>query len=144
MFAQPVREIENLRAKSHRTEAAPLADGTPLDLPVASDLLDIRLEIEPGDAKVIKLDFPGRSITYDAARLKLNEAPLAPVDGRIRIQVLADRSLTEIIGNDGRVFITAVGKPAPGGGKVSVTAQGGTARLVSLEAHELKSIWQAR
>ena len=87
---------------------------------------------------------PGRSVTYDAARLKLNEAPLAPVDGRIRIQVLADRSLTEIIGNDGRVFITAVGKPAPGGGMVSVTAQGGAARLVSLEAHELKSIWQAR
>jgi fructan beta-fructosidase len=142
MFAKPVREIENLRDNSHRTGAAPLADGKPLELPVASDLLDVRLEIEPGDAKVIKLDLPGRSVTYDATQLKLNEAPLAPVDGRIRIQVLADRSLTEIIGNDGRVFITAGGSPAPGGGKVTVTAQGGNAKLISLEAHELKSIWK--
>ena len=47
-------------------------------------------------------------------------------------------------GNDGRVCISG-GGPAKieNPGPVSVTAQGGDAKLVSLEAHELKSIWGA-
>ncbi len=47
-----------------------------------------------------------------------------------------------VSGNDGRVCISG-GGPAriDNPGPVSVTAHGGDATLLSLEAHELKSIW---
>ena len=142
MFAKPVKEIEKLRIKSHRADAQPLAGGKPVSLPVGTDLPDIRLDFEVGTARRIVLNLPGRSVAYDAMGRKVHRTPLEPVDGRVSIQVLADRSLTEISGNDGRVCISG-GGPAKieNPGPVSVTAHGGDAKLVSLEVHELKSIW---
>ncbi len=142
MFAEPITEIGRLRVESHEAGEAALAPGRAVEVPVGSDLLDATFEIEPGDAKSIRFDLPGRSVTYDADAGKLDGAPLAPQNGRIRVRVLADRLLTEIIGNHGRVYITTGGKPQPEGGKIAVTAEGGDAKLVSLEAYELRSIWQ--
>lgn len=142
MFAQPIEEIEQLRNRTAKAEAASLADGKSLAASVSSDLLDVRLSVELGDAKQITLDLPGRSVTYDAVEQRLGAAPLTPIDGRITIQVLADRAITEIIGNDGRVYISGEGEPAPNASQVTVTAHGGAAKRVSLEAHEIKSIWK--
>ena len=141
MFANPVREIEDLRTTSNTAESQELVEDIPLKLPVGSDLLDVRLTVEVGEATTIELRLPGRTIRYDTEAQKLNEAPLKPVDGRITIRVLADRSLTEIIGNDGRVFISGGGPSKLDSAEVSVVATGGNAGLVSLEAHELKSVW---
>ena len=141
MFAKPIKEIEDLRSKSNAVKPQDLVADTPLKLPVSSDLLDVRLTVELGTATTIELNLPGRTIRYDAKAQKLNGAPLKPVDGRICIQVLADRSLTEIIGNDGRVYISGPGPAMQDVTEVSVHATGGKAKLVSFEAHELKSIW---
>ena len=142
MFAKPVREIDTLRALSHRAEAQDLIAGKAVTVSVGSDLLDVRLTVSVGDAKRIVLDLPGRAVTCDVTGRKLQDAPLVPVDGKISIQVLADRSLTEIIGNDGRVCISGGGPAKMAAKEVSVTVQGGNAKLLSLEAHELKSIWE--
>lgn len=144
MFARPIREIEDLRTKSTQVEPQELAANKPVKLTVGSDLLDVRLTLEVGTAKAIELKLPGRTVKYDAGTYKLNEAPLKPIDGRISIQVLADRSLTEIIGNDGRVFISGRGPAKVDATEVSITAIGGNGTLVSFEAHELKSIWAVR
>jgi len=141
LFAEPIGELENLRVRSRHGETKELADGQPQVLPVDTDLLDVRLTVQVGDAKRIVLELPGRSVTYDVEGAKLNDVPLAPVDGTLSIRVLADRLLTEIIGNEGRVYITTGGGPEPEGGRVSVTARGGDAHLISLETHELRSIW---
>lgn len=142
MFAEPVREIETLRGMSHRAEPQDLVAGKAVTVPVGRDMLDVRLAVEVGAARRIVLQVPGRSVVYDVQARKLNDAPLAPVDGTIRVQVLADRGLTEIVGNDGRVVISGAGPAAIGQpGPISVTAQGGDATLLSLEAHELESIW---
>ena len=141
LFAKPVKEIETLRSKSHRAETQDLVAGKAVTVPTGSDLLDARLTVEVGEAKSIVLDLPGRSVTYDVKGRKLQNVPLDPVDGKISIQVLADRSLTEITGNDGRVCISGGGPAKMAAGQVSLTAQGGNAKLLSLEAHELKSIW---
>ena len=141
MYAKPIKEIEDLRAKSAQAKAQELAADKPVKLAVGSDLLDVRLVVEVGDATAIVLNLPGRSVKYDVNGNKLNGSPLKPVDGKISIQVLADRSLTEIVGNDGRVFISGKGPAKMDAKEVSAVAQGGNAKLVSLEAHELKSIW---
>lgn len=141
MFAEPIAEIEQLRQRTHAAQPAQLAADQPVRLPVGSDLLDAELMIDVGTAKAIELSVAGRTIRYDVAAQRLNEALLAPVDGRITIRVLADRSLTEIIGNDGQVFISGPGPARREPEEITVTARGGTAELLSLDAHELGSIW---
>ena len=141
MYAKPIKEIEQLRTKSKQAQAQKLAADKPVTLGIGSDLLDVRLTVEVGDAKTIVLNLPGRTIKYDANAQQLNGAPLKPMGGKISIQVLADRSLTEIVGNDGRVFISGGGPKKLDAKEISVVAQGGNAKLVTLEAHELKSIW---
>ncbi|MHC4250826.1 MAG: GH32 C-terminal domain-containing protein [Planctomycetota bacterium] len=109
MFAKPVREIERLHTKTARLPAQGLPSGREIVLAVGSDLLDVRFTFDVGNADRVTLNLPGRKVDYDVRGQKLNGAPLKPVDGKISVQVLCDRSLTEIAGNDGRVFITAKG-----------------------------------
>ena len=141
MFAEPVAEIAKLRTATRRLGKTGLAAGRPATLAVETDLLDVQLKAAVGDAGDILLDIPGHAVRYNAAANRLENAELHPVDGVVTIRVLADRSLTEIIGNDGRVYISRAGDPNARGSRISVTAQGGDATLLSLEAHELKSIW---
>jgi fructan beta-fructosidase len=142
MFATPIKEIEMLRAKTRKVNAQDLVANKPVDLAVESDLLDIRLTVEVGNAEIIELNVPGGIVKYDVKAGKLNDAEMAPVDGKIDMQVLVDRSLMEIVGNGGRVYISGAG---PGkkvdADKITVTATGGDAKLLQFEAHELKSIW---
>ena len=160
MFAKPIKEIETLRAKTNKAEPQKLAAGKPVNLPVGSDLLDIRLTVEVGDAATIELKLPGGIIKYNVKEKllrcmnmgqsgsrgasKTKAVPLAPIAGQIKIRVLLDRSLMDVVGNDGETYITTTG---PGTkmdvDKLSVTATGGDATLVVFEAHELKSIWNA-
>ena len=57
------------------------------------------------------------------------------------MQILIDRPMIEVCGNDGVVFITSgrgqKGKVA----QIKAFAEGDGAELLSLEAYELKSIW---
>jgi len=145
MFATPIKEIETLRAKSNTAKPQKLDSNKPLDLAVGSDLLDIRLTVEVGTAATIELNVPGGVVKYDVKAMKLNNAEMKPVDGKIQIQVLVDRALMEIVGNGGRVYISGAGPGKQVDVKnISVTATGGDAKLVALEAHELKSIWNAK
>jgi sucrose-6-phosphate hydrolase SacC (GH32 family) len=153
MFAKPVDEIEKLRAKSNKADAQDLVADRPVNLPVGSDLLDVRLTVDVGNAKEIVLNLPGRQIVYSVTEQRFKGIPsddrtgepeigqMKPVNGKIDIQVLADRGLTEIIGNHGRVFITTSGPPKQNAPNISFEARGGGAKLITLEAHELKSIW---
>ncbi|MCA9264957.1 MAG: glycoside hydrolase family 32 protein [Planctomycetales bacterium] len=141
MFAQPVKEVEQLRLRSHRYEGRPLVADQTVKLAVSSDLLDVQVRVDVGSATEISLALPGRTIRYDASTRKLNDVPLEPVDGRISIRVLADRSITEIIGNEGRVYISGGGPAQTEATDVVVTAHGGDAKLDEFQAHELKSIW---
>ena len=142
MFATPIKEIEKLRAKTNKAKAQKLDAGKPVDLPVGSDLLDIRLTVEVGNAETIELSVPGGTVKYDVKAGKLNDAEMKPVDGKISLQVLVDRALMEIVGNGGRVYISGAGPGKKVDVKnVSVTATGGDAKLVQFEAYELKSIW---
>ena len=50
--------------------------------------------------------------------------------------------MLEIIGNDGRVFITSRRGKRGEVSRVTAFADGGEAQLVSFEVHELASIWK--
>ncbi len=144
LFAEPVREIEKLSRQKHAVEDRPLAADTPVDVAVGGELFDVRASFELGSAKKVGLDIGGNRIVYDVQAKKLHGADLAPVDGRVDIRVLADRPMLEVIGNRGRVSITGGRAKRGAVSSIRAFAEGGAARLVRLEAHELRSIWKKR
>ncbi len=58
------------------------------------------------------------------------------------MQVLVDRPMIEICGNDGAVCITSGREHRGDVQQIKAFAEGGTARLVRLEVFELQSIWE--
>lgn len=144
----PVKEIELLRDEEMRvTDAMIDSSGTKLN-DLSGDAFDIHAIIEVGQAKRITWRICGQPIAFDAdARVVsvLNaSAPLAPIDGRITLRMLIDRTSMEVFGNDGEVSLSGCYLPA---GKAvveppTISTEGGAARLVSCEAYTLKSAWK--
>ncbi len=148
MFAKPVQEIEKLHRKRHLAQSQPLND-SPVRLGVSGELLDIRATVQFGRAKQVGLKFGNDQIVYNVDAQKLQGAAMTPQDGKISLQVLVDRPMMEICGNDGAVFITA-GRNRKGTGQqdpireIEVFADGAGAQLLSLEVYELESIWKTK
>ena len=142
MFAEPVREIEILHKKKHTVRNRILAADKTVVLSVAGDIFDIRATFQVGTAETVGLDIGGNRITFDAKENTLSNAKMNPVDGIITVQVLVDRPMLEICGNNGRVVIT---RPRGKKGIISTMttfAIGGEAVLLSLEVNELETIWK--
>ena len=145
LFRQPIREIELLHKASQRWQDQPLTGGGQAVGGSAGELLDVRAEIELGDLSTVELAARGIPITYDVRAQSLacqgTKVALAPVKGRIRLQVLVDRASIEVFANDGRVNLSFGCHPNPAERLVRVTAKGGTGRVLGLTAHELRSMW---
>jgi len=146
LFSQPVREIEGLRAREHHWRDVVLSPGQDPLAGASGELYDIRAEFEVGDAAQFGLAVRGIEVAYDVSTRQLTclerAAPLAPQDGRIRLQVLVDRTSIEVFGNDGRVALP-LGAPSDGSpGTLSAFARGGSAWIRSLDVYELRPAWR--
>jgi fructan beta-fructosidase len=119
-----------------------LAEGKPAVLSVAGDIFDIRATFQVGSAESVGLDIGGNRITFDAQEKRLNGAKMNPMYGKLTVQVLVDRPMLEICGNNGRVVITMPRGKKGDVSTVKAFANGGEAVLLSLEAYELESIWK--
>ena len=141
LFAEPIQEIEILHQTQQSVENVDLTDKQIAKLKVKGELFDIRANFILEGAKSIGLDIGGERITYDVSKGLLNDVPLEPENNQITLQVLVDRPMLETIGNRGRVFITSSRRILGIVDKISAFAEGGSAKLVSLEVNQLKSIW---
>ena len=141
LFAEPIQEIEILHQTQQSVENVDLTDKQIAKLKVKGELFDIRANFILEGAKSIGLDIGGERITYDVSKGLLNDVPLEPENNQIALQVLVDRPMLETIGNRGRVFITSSRRILGIVDKISAFAEGGSAKLVSLEVNQLKSIW---
>jgi len=145
LFANPVKEIASLHDKSFRLDKTPLAvDATPFEGP-GGELLHIQVAIDPSDVKRIVLTLRGEVITYDAVEQTLRcgdkSAPLPVVDGHIQLEILVDRLSIEIFGNAGRIYMP-MGKALDlNNTSLSISAEGGKAKIHSLNVHQLNSAW---
>jgi fructan beta-fructosidase len=141
MTAEPIKELETLRGKADPVSGVVTAD-KPLSVKAPDQLLDIVLEVEPGDAKEVKLQFGTSTLVYNAAKQTLDGMPLPLTDKKLAVRVVVDRPMYEVIGNGGAVYKTM---PRKDGGKsietVTVSAVGGTATLKTLTVYPMKSIW---
>ena len=139
MFARPVREIALLHKARHTTKPQDLAEGKPAKVKASGRLFDIRATFKVGQAKSVGIDIGGQKIAWSGG--KLFGAPLAPVDGKISMQLLVDRPMIEVCGNDGRVYITQTFK-SQDVEAIEAFCTGQGAALERLEVYELKSIWK--
>ncbi len=90
----------------------------------------------------------GTDIHYDTAKKILDvngvKMPLEPIDGKIELEILFDRSSIEIFANHGESGISTCFSPIQGEEEMILYTQGGELFVESLEAHTLKSVWSVK
>ena len=113
---------------------------------IEGDLFDIRAEFAVGDASEIGFDIRGLPVVYNAEEktisCKKSVAPCKPKDGKIKLQILVDRTSIEIFVNDGEYYMPMGSIPADDNKSLGVYAKGGEAKIVSLVVNELESAWK--
>ena len=112
---------------------------------LTGELFDVRMEIDLGDAAEVGLRARGEAVRYLVKEKKLicriASAPVEPAGNRLKLQVLVDRISLEAFAQDGKANLNAMFMPKEGSKPLELFARGGTARVVSLEVYELRSIW---
>jgi fructan beta-fructosidase len=146
LAANPVRELEKLRSRSHEFKAQTLRPGTNPLAGIQGELLEMIAEFEPGDAARIEFNLRGIPANYDVDRQEIScqrrTAKLKPVNGKIHLRILLDRTSIDIFGNGGRAYLP-IGIALPANNRtVEISAHGGAAQLTRLEVYELKSAWE--
>lgn len=145
LFANPVREYASLRAKSHVIPPQPLRPGENPLAGVRGELLDLTTDLGLGSAQEVGFNLRGVKVTYDVKQQEVHcldkHARLKPVEGRIRLRLMLDRTSIDIFGNDGRLYMP-MGVIVPQDNlSLEVYAKEGTASINSLDIYELKSAW---
>lgn len=115
---------------------------------ISKRALELRAEFEPGDASEVVFTVRGATIAYDAKKQELivngHRAPAPLRDGKQRLTIFCDRTGLEVFASDGLAFVPMPFHPKADDFTLAVEAKGGSAKLNSLQVHELKSAWQTR
>jgi fructan beta-fructosidase len=142
MFAEPVKELENLRSRTARVADMKIID-QPLKLDFSAELMDLEFVLEPG-AENLVTRVRGQEIIYEPKSAQIRfldvSVPVALNDGKFKMRVLVDRGSIEIFVNDGQVAISK-GVLVDQGNKSVEIQSNSPAKLVSAAMHELKSAW---
>jgi sucrose-6-phosphate hydrolase SacC (GH32 family) len=162
MFAEPVNEIEKLRGKKHAWEDKMLKEGENLLEGISGELFDIHAEFELENATEFGFVIRGIPVAYNAKEQQLtckeSQAPLKPKNGKIRLQILVDRTSIEIFGNDGGIYMPIGVIPPDENRSLEVFSPNfsikrntkedknfqkeGSVKVKALEVYELRSVWQ--
>jgi fructan beta-fructosidase len=168
MVQQPVSELRRLRGPRRTLAAQPIAEGSTslAGQGIAGKALEIVAEFEVGTAAelglkvrtgeqeetVIGIDPRAGRLFVDRTRSGQvrfhpefsgrHTAPLPVENGRVSLHVFVDWSSVEVFAANGEVVVTDQIFPAPESDGVALYARGGAARLVSLDAWPLDSIWR--
>jgi fructan beta-fructosidase len=147
MTFQPVQELETLRAKTHRLALKSLQPGdqNPLD-EIRAELVEVRVEFEPGDATDVVFNIRDVMVEYDVAKQELivagHRAPAPLIDGQQRLTIYCDRTGVEVFASNGLCYIPMPYNTNRDNKRLFFEARGGTVQVDSLEVHELKSAWR--
>lgn len=147
---EPAPELRMLRGQTIEFPEMALHDEANTLKGVEGDALEILAEFDLGTADHCGIRLRssqngkgGRAVDFCDLRRKCRDANLVGDTDRIRAHIFLDKSLVEIYVN-GRSNHAAIVTARPEDRCVTVFSQGGSARLVSLKAWNLRSIWQDR
>ncbi len=132
----PVREIASLRGREHRWRNLRVKPGANPLAELRGDLFEIEAEMEAQD---IEFTIRGQALRIAAGKISClgTTADLGPVQGRLSLQVLIDRSSVEVFANQGRVSLSNCFLPQPENKSLAVSSPT-AARLASLTVRELR------
>ena len=145
----PIKELESLRAKSHRWSDLTLTSGelNPLAA-VHSELVEVRAEFEPSAAGETTFLVRGVPVVYEAKTQEIvvngHRAPASLQDGKQKLTVFADRTGLEVFAGDGLTFVPMPVNLNPGDTSLAVSATNGPTKFHHLEVYELKSAWNLK
>lgn len=142
----PIPELRSLRTVSHRIGKMKLRQGDTNPLAgITAELLEINVELDPGDAREIVLNIRGLPVIYNVEDGTLSADGVTAVvpltKGRLDMTVYADRTGLEIFAASGLVFMPVNVNLDPANRSLSLSSGGGTAKILNLDVYELKSIW---
>lgn len=142
----PVRELKQLRQKTHAFDLKSIQPGDPNPLAaISAELLEVEITFQPGDAKELVFNLRDVMIEYDFGTQELSvaghKAPAPLHNGRQRLTILADRTGVDVFASDGLCYIPMPYNTNPENRKLFLEARGGKAVLEALEVSELKSAW---
>ena len=140
MFGNPVNEIKKLWSKTHSTAKRPLSDGKPVKIATSGALFDIEARFEVGSAKKIGLNIDGKPAFVCDLESPKND--IRPIDGKVSVRILIDRPMMETFVNDGQMVITATYQNDLNIESVEAFAEGGEAKLLSIDVNELNASWK--
>jgi sucrose-6-phosphate hydrolase SacC (GH32 family) len=149
MTFSPVKELEVLRAKTHRPNVKSLKPGdkNPLDA-ISAELVEVRVEFEPGDAKEVVFNIRDIMVEYDVMKQELSvaghRAPAPLRDGKQRLIIYCDRTGAEVFASDGLCYVPMPFNTKPENKRLYFETRGGTATVNALEVHELRSAWPVK
>jgi fructan beta-fructosidase len=134
------------REKSHRFGPVSLkpGDANPLK-DVNAELLELRLEAEVGAGAELLLNVRGTPVRYDAAKQELHvgdhKAPAPLLSGKLRLTALADRTSLTVWAADGLTYAPFPVIPKADDRSLGLSVKNGSAKVTTLEVHELRSAW---
>ena len=149
MTFTPAKELEVLRAKTHRFDPMSLKPGdkNPLDS-IRAELVEVRVEFEPADASEVVFNIRDVMVIYDAKKQELSvaghRAPAPLRDGKQRLTIFCDRTGIEVFASDGLCYVPMPFNTNPENRRIFFETRGGAAKVNSLEVHELRSAWEKR
>lgn len=145
LFAEPIRELWKLHARKHMWKEVKIKPGQNLLDGITGELFHIKVDAEVGQTKQFELVIRGTAVTYDVRKQQLQShnkvADLKPVEGRIRLEILVDRTIIEIFANDGRIYMPMGGILPDDNRSLEVFTKSAETTLRYLEIYGLKSIW---
>ncbi|MFZ5428705.1 MAG: glycoside hydrolase family 32 protein [Bacteroidota bacterium] len=154
LIRQPVAEIESLHGKSHKWEKQNLIPGLNNNLikKVKGELFHIKGQFDLKTCDSFGFMFrmnkkiQGTELLYNVKRGTLSimgqTVPLEPVDNKIYLEILIDRSSIEVYANNGRMVISQTFSPDPGALEYLLYNTGGELMVDKLEFIELGSAWR--
>lgn len=148
LSAVPVRELSVLHRAAHRFDLVDLTEGAlPLE-GLDAELLHLKVDMVPGDAREVGLNVRGVPVIYHAETGELTvgdvRAPLKVHGGRFQLEIVVDRTSVEVFGNGGELYMPCGVLLDAARRGVEVICRGGVARVESLQAWDLASAWDSR
>jgi sucrose-6-phosphate hydrolase SacC (GH32 family) len=157
MFAEPVEEVQKLHKKKHSFTDETI-DGTKTLGGIDGELFHIKAQFQVGDADSFGIIVRQYKITYDANQNRIickgpksnigrerfskpQDAPLKPIDGKISLEILVDRTMVEVFPNNGRYYFPMGAYLVDMDPAIKVFSKNGKTKLKNLEIYELNSIW---
>ncbi len=148
-----VRENSFKAGKSGRTFNLPTTNDGVCEILLNADAqkaetITMRLANKLGDEVTMIYDTRSRTISFDRRKSGITDfsqdfpavtaAPTFETSGNIKLRIFIDRSSIELFGNDGRFVMTNLVFPNEPYSTLTVSAQGGTAKISDLKIYSLK------